>query len=387
MPLQSFGEIPDSVLSKRMLPIGEHIWQLLKINGWNWFVHHFKGGATGFYPDLGDAVNQKFQTSVDAARKVLNGTIKDPSNTYATWFFPPLIYVRSDLQIGTTKLIYGDSTDITFLVMSDVTGMVELLINGHMENGIPLDYWYIQGDDEILDRRHLKLGIKLREIPRRTKDMMKTGFRVTDILRDIRNERTPQWADSAYNICMVFASGGINISAEPTNWGDLAAVWDGLSTKRIYGAPDYWFCYIPWPPLLNTLTLVGRSGWTTRMAGLLTNHKLFINAFEPKHKAVFKEGVPEFWEYVVSDMKGRGAATPRMVLNCISPDLKDRKKFQQEQFDWTYPNEARIKPFNWGLTEDAVFGGIITDITHDTPPESTYGKEHLIALGIGGSDH
>ncbi len=378
----TYGDIPDSIQTKRMLPIGEHMWHLLQEYGWEWFAKYFSGGSTGFYPDLGDAVNEKFHTSVEAARKVLDGRIKDPTKTFSTWFFPPLIYVRSDLQTGSTKLIYGDSTDITFIVMSDITSNVELLINGHMEDGIPADYWYIKGDDEIFNRRHMKLGYTLREIPKRTKDVMKSGYRIIDILRDVRNERSPHWADSAYSTCMVWVSGGVNIQCEFSNWGDLGDVWDGLSAKKAYASPDYWFCYVPWPPLLGTLMNMGRSSWTVRMTGLLTNHQLFIDPYEPKLKKVFQD-IPEIWEYTVKDMKERGVATPKMVLNCTPPDLRDKNKYKNEEFDWAYPNESRIKPFEWGLTEDEVFSGIITNITHETPSTSTYGKEHMISIGIG----
>lgn len=380
MSPSTYGNIPDSVPTKRMLPLGEHLWRIIREHGWDFYGKQFSDDEIDFFPKLGEAVNQKFQTSVEAAEKVLDGSVKHPEKVFTTWFFPPLIYVRSDLQTGTTKLIYGDSTDITFIVMNDTNSHIELLINGHMEDGIPVDYWYITKDDEIFDRRHMKLGFKLREIPSKTKNVMKSGFRIINVLQDVRNERSPHWADSAYSICMVWVSGGINMSCEPSNWGDLGAVWDGLSAKKIYGAPDYWFCYVPWPPLLGTLVNIGRPGWTTRLTGLLTNHQLFVNAFEPKHKAVIKEGTPEIWEYIVRDIKERGVATPRMAMNCQPPS---KKKLSNQEFDWTYPDEARVLPFEWGLSEDEVFSGLITDITHDTPAEPFYGKEHLIAMGIG----
>jgi hypothetical protein len=378
----TYHDIPDTVPTKRMLPIGEHIWNLIKKHGWEWVAKYFSGGPTGFYPDLGDAVNEKFQTSVEAAKKVLDGKLEDPTKVFSTWFFPPLIYVRSDLQTGTTKLIYGDSTDITFIVLSDVTSNIELLINGHMEDGIPLDYWYIKGDDEIFDRRHLKLGYRLQEIPKRTKDVMKSGLRIIDVLRDVRNERSPQWAGSAYATCMVWVSGGINIQCEGSNWGDFANVWDGLSAKKVYGAPDYWFCYTPWPPLLGTLINIGRVGWTVRMTGLTTNHQLIIDPFEPKLKNIYAN-IPEIWDYLLNELKEKGVPTPNMLMNCAPPDLKDKTKFKKEEFEWIYPDGSRIKPFEWDLTENEVFGGIVTDITHETPPETFYGKDHIVSLGIG----
>ncbi|NVM53904.1 MAG: hypothetical protein HWN66_09395 [Candidatus Helarchaeota archaeon] len=386
MPQHTYGEIPDSIPIKKMIPIGEHIWRIIQEYGWDYYYKQISDPEVDFFPKLGDAVNEKFQTAVEAAKDVLDGKIKNPEKVFSTWFFPPLIYVRSDLQMGTTKLIYGDSTDITFVVMADDTSQVELLINGHMEDGLPADYWYIKKDDEIFDRRHMKLGIKLREIPNYTKDVMKSGFHIIDVLRDVRNERSPHWADSAYSICMVYVSGGINMSCDLSNWANLGGVWDGLSSKKIYGAPDYWFCYVPWPPLLGMLMRMGRSSWTVRMTGLLTNHQLFINAFEPKHKALFKYGTPELWQYLVNDIKQRGVATPKMTLDCTPPALKDKKKFINEEFDWIYPSGSRIMPFEWGLTEDEVFGGIITDITHETPPAEFYGGEHVLSKGIGKAD-
>ena len=42
----------------------------------------------------------------------------------------------------------------------------------------------IREADDILDRRHMKYGYKLREIPRRVKNMKKAAAMLEDILKD-----------------------------------------------------------------------------------------------------------------------------------------------------------------------------------------------------------
>ena len=93
--------------------------------------------------------------------------------------------------------------------------------------------------------------------------------------------------------------------------------------------------------------------------------------------------IPEIWEYSMTEMKERGVPTPNMILNCQPPNFKDKNTFKNEEFNWRYPDETRIKPFEWNLSEDEVFKGIVTNITHDTPQKSSYGKEHLVSIGVG----
>lgn len=382
MTRHSYGDIPDSVPTKRMLPLGEHVWNLYESLGWDFYEEQLDREEL-LIPGIGEATTEKFQTAIDTAERVLNGKIEHPDKVLTTWFFPPLVYIRSDLQSGSTKLIYGNSTDITFVLINDLSDEVELLINGHMEDGIPVDYWFIHGDDEIFERRHLKLGYKLKMIPQKTRDFMKSGERIMDILRDIRNERTPEFSDSSYAMCIVWFSAGLNLSIEPSNFGAMAAVWDGLQAKKTYGTSDYYFCYVPSLPLLRMMAMSGRSAWASKLTGLLANNQLFITAFEPKHKEVYQNRAPEIWSYFVNLLKETGVPTPKMSLGCNPPKLKDKKTFEKGNFNWKYPKGARVIPGQWGLTDDEMIGGILTDITHNTPEKDTYGKEHVISLGVG----
>lgn len=379
----SFGDIPDTFPTKYYVPLGERIYKLFGELGHEYFTEKTTSSDVPFFESAAEFLSEKFKIAVETAKKVMSGQIAEPENSMTTWFFPPVIHVRSDLQMGSTKLIYGNSTDITFVVINDSNHEVELLINGHMEDGVPVDYWYILGDDEVFDRRHLKLGIKLRDIPKKTKDMTKAGYRVLDILQDVRNERTPQFANAAYSMAMLWVSAAVNLFVEPSGWNSLAEIWDGVNAKRVYGRPDAYFCYVPWPPILNLLFGMGRPEFTIRLTGLLTSHNLLINGFEPRMIQFYKEITPELWDILVRDMKGEGVPTPRMTLGCKPPDLKEKKVWKNEEFDFIYPSGAFIKPGEWGFSDEELFQGIQTDITHETPSEPLYGKEHIVSKGIG----
>jgi len=384
MTKHNYGDIPEDIITKRMLPLGEHIWKVYEDLGWEYFEKQLDK-KTAVIEGLGDATNEKFQTAVDISKEVLNGSIKNPDKVLATWFFPPLVYVRSDLQMGTTKLIYGNSTDITFLILNDINQEVELIINAHCENGIPVDYWYISesGDSELFHRRHQKYGVKLKDMAKKSKDSVTSGLRLIDILKDVRNERTPEFSKSAYSLCMVWVTSGLNVSIEPSNFGAMGAVWDGLEAKNTYGMKDYWFNYVPMVSLLKMMAISGRSSWIGKVTGLLTNNQLFINAFEPKHKEVYQNRAPELWKYFFTIIKKNGIPSPKMSVGCKPPLLKNEKTYRSSQFIWEYPEGEKIYPEEWDLTDDQLTAGIYTDITIDTKEEDLSKKERILSLGIG----
>ena len=117
-------------------------------------------------------MRDKFHRSVNLAKQVSSGEIKHPDKVFSTFFFPPVLFVRSDLQAGGTKLIYGESTDITFVIINDVNHEIFYLCNAHTEAGIPVDWWFINMGDEVFERRHLKLGMKLKDIVKKSKNIV-----------------------------------------------------------------------------------------------------------------------------------------------------------------------------------------------------------------------
>ncbi len=379
----TMGDIPDTYPSKVFMPLTEHGYRMFREMGWKYFMEKVTDPKLGFFENAAEFLSEKFMIAVQTAKKTVSGEIQHPEKVLTTWFFPPVLYVRSDLQMGTTKLLYGNSTDITFLVVNDQNYEINLLINGHMEDGVPVDYWYLIGDDEVFERRHLKYGYKLREIPKKSNNFTEAGLRVLDILQDIRNERSPQWATSAYSMAVIWMSSAVNIFEDPSSYSAMGDIWDGVNAKRIYGMPDHYFCYVPWPPIMNLLFAMGRPEFMIRLTGLLTSNQLNINGFEPRMIQFYKDTAPEMWDSIAKNMKNRGVPTPRQSLGCKPPNLKDKKVWQNEEFEFVYPEGPRIMPYEWGLTEEEVFSGIYTDLTHESPAEPSYGKEHIISIGIG----
>ncbi|MFX1450576.1 MAG: hypothetical protein ACFFCM_07025, partial [Promethearchaeota archaeon] len=143
------------------------------------------------------------------------------------------------------------------------------------------------------------------------------------------------------------------------------------------------FGYIPYPPILKMLLSMGRPEFMIRIEGLLSHNRLFIHAFEPEHWEFMKNIAPEALDWCIVKLREQGVPTPRQSLGCKVPSLKDKKTYQNEEFEFMYPQGTRIMPFDWDLTEEEAFSGIYTDISHETPSEPAYGKEHVVSMGVG----
>ena len=160
-------------------------------------------------PDIAyDFIKLRLDEAIMSAQDCINGKLKDPEKTMAYMLFPPITTVRCDLQQGLSKLLYGDSIDISFVIFYDLTGEIVFIFNGHCEDGIPIDWWLVGPDDEdVLERRHMKYGYKIKDIPTIAKGMEKSGDMLLGILQDIRNERSPQWASSTYQLGLTWGYG------------------------------------------------------------------------------------------------------------------------------------------------------------------------------------
>jgi len=380
---QTYGEIPDSVPSKEFLPLTEHFFKHVKELGWDYFHNDFDNQAVDFFTRFSDVMRDKFHRSVNVAKLINSEEIKHPDKIFSTFFFPPVLFVRSDLQAGGTKLIYGESTDITFVIINDVNHEIFFLANAHTEAGIPVDWWFVNVGDEVFERRHLKLGIKLKDIAKKSKNIYQAGERIIDSLKDIRNERTPEFVNSSYTIAMTWISSAYNYFLEFSNYNRISALYDNVHAKKLYGFPDHYVCYTPWPPFIKMLLQMSRGDFTNKIAGLLCRNRLFVNALEPRHLEFDKNRIPEVWDIMKRDMREKGIPTPYQSINCKPPDFKNKKIGEGLELNWEYPKGSRVMPYSWGLTDDEAFGGIYTDITQDTPPKAYYEKDHVISMGVG----
>ncbi|NVM30693.1 MAG: hypothetical protein HWN65_17770 [Candidatus Helarchaeota archaeon] len=376
----TYADIPDTFVTKAFWPLGRHLWRMFKEMGWEVFDKVLDWGQNTLYPTMKLHLDETILT----AKETMEGTIKNPEKVLTYPLFPPLGCIRADLQQGSMKLLYGESCDISYFVLNDELEEILFILNGHVEDGIPVDWWIIDSEDELLERRHQKLGYKLKEIPKKFHlNMNKSGHRVMDILKDVRNERTPQWASASFVVCQVWLSAGVSVAFEASSWEAFSAIYDGISAKQIYGLPDAWMGYTPWPPLIATIILMGRLGWQLRVNGLFTGHKLYLIGVDKEIGQGLKDNFPEFYHSAyVSFTTTTGIPKPLQTMTAVPPNLKDKATYKNEAFDWKY-SEGWIRLEDLGLDIEEMLEGMFLDVTHETPLEEKIDSQKIISRGIG----
>lgn len=378
MTQHTFGEISDDIPTKYHLPLGSNIWELFKDMGWEWLKYFF----TEFGKTIYDLATIRLNESIYTARDVVSGKIPeqqaDKILTYA--FFPVVLAVRSDLQQGLMKLLFGDSADTTFLFIHDFQdGECMFALNTHLEDGIPIDWWILNQDDEFFDRRHMKLGIKLRDLPKKSKNLDQAADRIIETLCDARNERTPQFSHSSYSIVVTWCSAGLNMVLEASSYEVLGFMYDGLASKYTYKLKDYWFNWWPAPPMLGSYgraTSSFRKRFLEMMAGLFTEHRLYLHPIEEEAHPLIKELVPECFKFMRNKWETKGMVLPYQSYNRTIPNTRDKKIYKQaderpELLDTIFPDdpEGRFKLEDLGLSFEEVLEGAYLDLTLDSRKE------------------
>jgi len=374
-----YADIPDTVRTKAYWPLGRHTWEMFtKIGLQSYEKTNAKLGEI-LYPTF----KRRLDESITVAKNTMEGKQAQPDKTFSYMLFPPVGGIRADLQQGTMKLLYGDSCDTTFVVTDDISSQVKILLNCHLEDGIPVDWWVAGPDDELMERRHLKYGFKIREAPQRIKNMTKMGLALIEVLKDIRNERSPQWSLATYQTCVLWTSGMLNAIGEPSNYEALAFIHDGINAKN-FGFPDYYHCYCPWPPLIHTLVLTGRNGWTNRLCGLSTQSHMIIQPIEPESLELLKKDFPEVIElWTHNQWIEKGVPTPAMTIGCKLPDFKKKETYDKELFEFNFPKGNRVFSNNLGIPLEEISNGAYLDITPETPLDEPIDSSKILSKGWG----
>jgi hypothetical protein len=381
----TYGDIKDNVKTKSYFPMNRNLMMVLRELGWDYLEMALTETIRNFY----DIVRLRLDEAIQTSKMVLDGKLPNADKIFSYYFFPPVICIRSDLQQGTTTLLYGESTDTTYVVTSDLTGEISFLLNTHTESGIPVEWWLVATDDELLDRRHIKLGWKLRDIPNKTNDMTKTGFRLLDIFQDIRNERTPQWSHSAYSTLMVYTGGVCNAGLEQSNYEAISYIWEGVNAKKISNFGDYYFCFTPWPPFLTTLFGMPRANFTSRFCGLSSGHNLYLHQMQFPGVAGnpgtwFMDTIPETRDVVwMKKLLEIGYPTPSQTLQTEIPNWSKKEVFKNEAFDYQIPAGDRITAEKLGLTPEECIEGVYLDLNHETPLNEKITPEKVLSTGLG----
>ncbi len=376
--IHTFGEIPDEIRFKPYMPLFPNTWGLYRKFGWDEF-HQFNISAEeGCY----DFFETRFNETIATSEDVLSEKLEDPAKILSYLLVLPNVAIRADLLQGTSKLFAGESVDCTYIIVKHDTQEVFALLNGHLEAGLPVDWWFVRPDDELLDRRHMKIGYKLREIPSRIKDLRKSSLRLIDVLKDIRNERTPQWAGAHYFVVNAYETFALNLLYEPSSYESICQGYNGWAAKEIYHLPDYAFALIPWPEMINIFLFQGRHEFAKKLASLATHGHLYISPFEEKNRDLIIRLHPHIYNWYKTEKIGRGVPKPIQTLNCEFPNIKN-KKDPDNRFAPKYPLGEWIHPKNLGLTDEELSKGVYLDVTHETPLDAKIDEAHVISIGIG----
>ncbi|MHA1309429.1 MAG: hypothetical protein ACTSQO_00750 [Candidatus Helarchaeota archaeon] len=381
MPINTFGDIPDDFPTKSYLPLGPNIWEMFKDYGWEWLQYFFRE----FGKTIGDLAKIRLTESIYTARDIVSGKIdQNISSKILTYcFFPPTMAIRADLQQGTMKLLFGDSSDTTFLFLNDFDRDVLFALNTHIEDGYPIDYWHIISgeDDDFFDRRHMKLGYKFRDIPKRSKNLDQAANRLIDVLKDARNERTPQWTNSAYYIIITWCSAGLNMVLENSNIETIGCMFDGIASKLFYGLKDFWFNFFPIPTFLGSMQRVNRKKFLKMFSGLTSESHLYLQPIESEAHPLINKIVPECFEFMKKRWD-KGIILPWQSLERKIPNLKKVKK--ESDFMAQYPNDpdGRLKHERLGISFDDSLKGVYLNVNFETKNDEI-DQQSIISMGHG----
>ncbi len=376
--VHSYGEIPDEIRFKPYMPLFANTWGLYQTFGWEVFHQFNVDSERGCY----DFFETRFNESIATSEDVITGKLKLPEKILSYVLLLPNVAIRADLMQGTQKLFAGESVDLTYIILKHDTQEVFALLNGHLEDGLPVDWWFVRPDEELLERRHMKIGYKLKEIPSRIKDLRKSSLRLMDVFRDIRNERTPQWSNAGYNVINAYETFALNLLYEPSSYESICQGYDGWAAKELFGLPDYAFALMPWPQMINAFLYQGRGEFANKLAGLTTLGHLYISPFEEKNRELIIELHSHIYEWYETEKIGKGVPYPVQTLNCEFPNIKN-KKDPDHRFEYKYPPGDWIKPANLGISGEELAKGVYLDVTHETSIDEKVDHSHIISIGIG----
>ncbi|NHI93826.1 MAG: hypothetical protein EAX96_15165 [Candidatus Lokiarchaeota archaeon] len=377
-----FSEIPDDIKSKPALPLYNHLWPIFKKLGWE--VYDDAAGRLG--PLVYDLMKLRLDESINVCKAVMEGSLPEPEKTMVFMLHPPIVSTKTDLMQGTMKLLYGESMDCSFQIVNENTNEIFFVFNAHLEDGIPVDWWIVGIDDDIMERRHIKLGTKLRQIPKKAKDFTNSGIKTIEVLEDIRNERTPQWGTSAYIGAISWLCAAVNIIFETSCYESHGLFHDAVNAKRLFGQSDFLAGFTPWPPLLRTMFMMSRSNYILRAAGLFSNLQLFIVTLHEQSREWLKENFPEFFTIGFKEQQfDRGIPLPSQTIEVKIPDIKKSVKnddFKDWDFKWPEGNFIQLEDMGLNTPEEAL-DGVLLDITHHNPPNTKVTPNNVVSRGMG----
>jgi len=312
---------PGDPLRETPLKLTMAIWYLLNMQGQEEYVVRF-------------CENQQIIRAWKA------GIFKDISKVIAYLSFPPVFATRVIQDPPSMILLYGRSVDTTFVGADGRTlEMQQYFPDIHYEDGYVTNVWQFDSEFgmDILERRHLKIGEKLKDLIW-SRPAAEAGMLVRDIFLDVRNEMTPEYATAAYHICgWSIACAGYESPSPNRAAIELSReLYQCLNSVKLGWPFKMWDAeFFPRPPALDLMAQNPPSVFTYRFNGLILGSNWasrFIHL--------------PMWDYI--DASGAEIIPPthEEIAYSVLRYGMDRYKMPETfvQSKWVYGEEARMMP-------------------------------------------
>ncbi|MDY6966506.1 MAG: hypothetical protein SVM80_11175 [Halobacteriota archaeon] len=204
-------------------------------------------------------------------------------------FQPPIFNMPVRLGPAIVTMLLGNSNDTFYHAMDTFTlEQSPCLINWHYEDGVQVSsiYLWYENAEEILNRRHMRTGEMFKYLcvqrPPHEGCLM-----VADILMDIRNERTPEFADTPM---VPFAFQPFCI---PDCQSVCRSVWDFVKSllgcigpalrgdEGTAGRP--YLAWVPYPSLMELMLQLPLDTVVSRFVGVMTGVNWYMTRYNLTH--------------------------------------------------------------------------------------------------------
>ncbi|MDY6965346.1 MAG: hypothetical protein SVM80_05165 [Halobacteriota archaeon] len=234
-------------------------------------------------------------------------------------FHPPIINLPLRMSPALIVMLLGTSLD-NFYHDNDTFTLEQnpFLEDWHYEEGIQtarITVFY-ENAEHILERRHLRTGEKFRYLC--VQRAMEEGeYMITDILKDIRNEKFPEYSDSdigAFPFSSLVSPECQNVSRSMIDMlvtmiiGTIAPIQFGWSF-RPHNA------WVPFPGLIRAVSELPLDLMLPRMINLLTGVNFWIGKYNLTHLEVSHEVVGQ--EMITPMPEESGSAYMRFGMDRI----------------------------------------------------------------------
>lgn len=215
--------------------------------------------------------------------KTANISIEDLGTSFG--MYPPLFVMPIGVSPAALSMLYGETADMCWVCMDEFTCENLWAIDWHFERGTQTDslFWYVDEDwRPLLDRRHMRTGEKFRYL------CVQRGFKdgvamVTDILKDIRNEMLPDFADSPLHYHGYVNNITIDAQYSSRSEFELIHLMNSYICTQIGFPYQSYTCFSPFPDLHAMTLQMPVEIIPQRFLGTLTGKDLWMSNYTISH--------------------------------------------------------------------------------------------------------